>query len=146
MQTSENQIWQYTFNELPELAANLHARWEHVPVWLFHGPMGAGKTTLIRSLGACRGVSSTVQSPTFSMVNEYTDQGGEPIYHFDCYRLDHVHQALDMGLEEYLSSGYSCWIEWPERIEALWPPSYIQLTFQFISPTERRLEGQWVQN
>lgn len=146
METSENQLWQYTLNELPSVAATLQQRFGHEPIWFFRGPMGSGKTTFIRALGACRGVESSIQSPTFSLVNEYQDAAGEPIYHFDCYRFRDVHEALDMGMEEYLSSGYTCWIEWPEQIEALWPSSYVQLTFQWVDLHERTLEVQWIQN
>lgn len=146
MQTSENQIWHYSLDELPTLVAHLDALFRHIPIWFFQGPVGAGKTTLIRALGQYRGVQSPIQSPTFSIVNEYEDQEGEPIYHFDCYRLTHVHEALDMGMEEYLSSGYSCWIEWPDRIIDLWPASFVQVTFRFTESSQRELEVQWIQN
>lgn len=146
MQTSENQIWLYSLGDLPKVVAELTEHVGHVPIWLFKGPMGAGKTTFIRALGQYLGVRDTIQSPTFSLVNEYTDRNGEPIYHFDCYRLEHVHQALDMGMEEYLASEYPCWIEWPDRIEDLWPSSYVQLTFQFMDTNVRKLDVQWIQN
>lgn len=99
-------------------------------IWLFEGEMGAGKTTLIKALCRVLGVVSVVQSPTFGLVNEYTTQHGEPVYHFDCYRLRNETEALDIGLEEYFDSGNYCFVEWPKRIESLWPAIYfsIQLT------------------
>jgi tRNA threonylcarbamoyladenosine biosynthesis protein TsaE len=99
-------------------------------IWLFEGEMGAGKTTLIKALCRVLEVVSVVQSPTFGLVNEYTTQHGEPVYHFDCYRLRNEAEALDIGLEEYFDSGSYCFVEWPKRIESLWPATYfsIQLT------------------
>jgi tRNA threonylcarbamoyladenosine biosynthesis protein TsaE len=91
-------------------------------VWLFDGEMGAGKTTLIKAICRRLGVLNVVQSPTFSIVNEYVTDSGEPVYHFDCYRLRNEEEALDSGLEEYIDSGERCFIEWPERIAGLLPP------------------------
>ena len=116
-----------TFAQLDELdavarqlldeAANQH-------VWLFEGEMGAGKTTLIKALCRAVGVVSVVQSPTYGLINEYTTQTGESVYHFDCYRLRNEAEAIDIGLEEYLDSGAYCFVEWAEHIESLWPPAY----------------------
>jgi tRNA threonylcarbamoyladenosine biosynthesis protein TsaE len=96
-------------------------------VWLFEGEMGAGKTTLIKAICEALGVVSTVQSPTFGLVNEYTTQTGEVVYHFDCYRLRNEAEALDIGMDEYLDSGTYCFIEWPGNIQSLWPPTYYSI-------------------
>ena len=82
--------------------------------FLFYGDMGAGKTTLIKSLCKQLGTNDNVASPTFSIVNEY-NAPGRNIYHFDFYRLKTQTEALDMGFEEYLYSGNYCFIEWPEN-------------------------------
>ncbi len=116
-----------SLDELDEVSRQLIAEAGPTRVWLFMGEMGAGKTTLIKALCRAVGVVSVVQSPTFGLVNEYTTQTGEPVYHFDCYRLRNEAEALDIGLEEYFDSGQYCFVEWPERIEALWPVSYYQL-------------------
>ncbi|GAB3937231.1 tRNA (adenosine(37)-N6)-threonylcarbamoyltransferase complex ATPase subunit type 1 TsaE [Larkinella terrae] len=108
--------------ELDAVAGQLVAAGSSHSVWLFDGPMGAGKTTLIKAVCRQMGVLNTVQSPTFSIVNEYVTEKGEPIYHFDCYRLRDEEEALDSGLEEYIDSGERCLIEWPERIAGLLPP------------------------
>lgn len=114
-------------DELDAIAQQLIAEAGSQRVWLFEGDMGAGKTTLIKALCQAVGVVSVVQSPTFGLVNEYTTQTGESIYHFDCYRLRNEVEALDIGLDEYLDSGDYCFIEWPELIESLWPSTYFHI-------------------
>lgn len=119
-----------TFAQLTELdavAQQLLAEAANQHVWLFEGEMGVGKTTLIKALCRAVGVVSVVQSPTYGLVNEYTTQTGESVYHFDCYRLQNEAEAMDIGLEEYLDSGAYCFIEWPECIESLWPPDYYKI-------------------
>lgn len=129
-----------SFHQLDELDAVAHrllAEGRSRTVWLFEGDMGVGKTTLIKALCRALGVVSMVQSPTFSIVNEYVTHEGKPVYHFDCYRLRNETEALDIGIEEYFDSGNYCFIEWPERISLLWPALYylIRLT---IGPDDRR--------
>lgn len=109
------------------------------PVWLFEGQMGAGKTTLIKALCSHLGVTTHVQSPTFSLVNEY-DAEGRTIYHFDFYRINDETEALDMGVEEYFDSGDLCFVEWPQKIENLWPLNYMQLHLEADETGMRILE------
>lgn len=97
-------------------------------VFAFDGLMGAGKTTFIRQLCADLGSEDIVNSPTFAIVNVYdypTDGGKREIYHFDCYRIKDVREALDFGAEEYLYSGEYCFIEWPENIEQILPENTV---------------------
>ncbi len=92
-------------------------------VFAFDGAMGAGKTTFIKKLVEQMGSVDIVNSPTFAIVNVYDVEQpykGE-VYHFDCYRLKDIREAMDFGAEEYLYSGNYCFIEWPEKIEALLP-------------------------
>ena len=117
------------FKELDELQAvssQLLQIGKDRPVWLFEGHMGAGKTTLIKALCQHLGVRTHVQSPTFSLVNEY-ESDKEVIYHFDFYRIKDETEALDMGVEEYFDSGSFCFVEWPGKIESLWPMQYLML-------------------
>lgn len=92
-------------------------------VFAFYGEMGAGKTTFISALCRVLGVEEDVtNSPSFSIINEYrSDTTAELIYHFDCYRLEDLREAEDIGVEDYFDSGAVCLIEWPERIDALLP-------------------------
>ena len=103
-------------------------------VYAFEGQMGAGKTTFIKQLCEQMGSADVVNSPTFAIVNVYDvdrPYRGE-VYHFDCYRLKDIREAMDFGAEEYLYSGNYCFIEWPEIIEPLLPDStvYIKITPQ----------------
>ncbi|VBB47030.1 conserved hypothetical protein [uncultured Paludibacter sp.] len=94
-------------------------------VYCFNGKMGAGKTTLIKSICEELGVKETVNSPTFSIVNEYESKDGRIIYHFDCYRLNKLEDALNIGAEDYLNSGNLCFIEWPEVLTPILPEDSI---------------------
>ncbi len=89
----------------------------------FYGSMGAGKTTLIKSICKLLGVTDTVVSPTFALINEYSDSHGEPVFHFDFYRINKLEEVYDFGYEEYFYSNTGiCLIEWPELIEDILPP------------------------
>ena len=112
-------------NEKNETVSVLDLLKDHEPhrVFAFDGQMGAGKTTFIKKLCEEMGTLDVVNSPTFSIVNVYDVERpykGE-VYHFDCYRLKDIREAMDFGAEEYLYSGNYCFIEWPEMIEALLP-------------------------
>ena len=89
---------------------------------LFYGTMGVGKTTLIKELSKQLGVTDVINSPTFSLVNEY-EIIKDKIYHFDFYRIKSEEEALDIGIEEYFFSGHWNLIEWPENISNLLPPN-----------------------
>jgi tRNA threonylcarbamoyladenosine biosynthesis protein TsaE len=103
-------------------------------VWWFEGEMGAGKTTLIKALCRELGVVDTVQSPTFSLVNQYQSPSQEVIYHFDFYRIKSEEEALDLGYEEYFYSGHYCFVEWGIKIEDLFPQTYLKIS---ITPTSK---------
>ncbi|GAB5525684.1 MAG: tRNA (adenosine(37)-N6)-threonylcarbamoyltransferase complex ATPase subunit type 1 TsaE [Roseivirga sp.] len=96
-------------------------------VWLFIGPMGAGKTTLIKAICGTLQVLDEVNSPTFSIVNEYLTAADETLYHFDFYRLENEEEAYNIGVEEYFYSGNICLIEWPERVEGLLPEKFLRI-------------------
>lgn len=110
-------------------------------VFAFDGAMGAGKTTFIKKLVEQMGSVDIVNSPTFAIVNVYDVEHpykGE-VYHFDCYRLKDIREAMDFGAEEYLYSGNYCFIEWPEKIEALLPDDTVWVKIEPQENGERRL-------
>ncbi len=113
-------------DELPDAASELLKFAGSEKVFLFEGEMGAGKTTLIKSICRQLGMHDTASSPTYSIVNEYAYPEGK-IYHFDFFRIKDESEAFDIGFEEYLTSGDYCFIEWPQMIPDLWPPHYIEI-------------------
>jgi len=96
-------------------------------VFALYGSMGAGKTTFIKAICSVLGVADIVQSPTFSIVNEYKTVAGDSIYHFDFYRIRKTEEAFDIGYEDYLYSGTYCFMEWPEMIETLLPVDTVRI-------------------
>lgn len=90
----------------------------------FYGELGAGKTSLIKSICRQMGSDDIVTSPSFSLINEYIDRNHHTIYHFDFYRIESIEEIYDFGYEEYFYSGDYCFIEWPERIESLLPTDH----------------------
>jgi tRNA threonylcarbamoyladenosine biosynthesis protein TsaE len=105
---------------------------------LFHGSMGAGKTTFIKALARRLGVKDMASSPTFSLVNEYETEDGKTLYHFDLYRLNSEEEAYDMGIDEYFYSGNLCLIEWPEKTPNLIPLDHTAIWLEAL-PDGRRL-------
>lgn len=108
-------------------------------VFAFNGNMGAGKTTFIKAICDVFGVQETVNSPTFSIVNEYETADGKIIYHFDCYRINKIQEALDLGAEEYLYSGNLCFIEWAENIAPLLPDSLVNVNIEEVENEKRKI-------
>lgn len=107
----------------------------------FYAPMGAGKTTFITAVCKALGVrSDAVSSPTFAIINEYRAASGEPIFHFDFYRIQKNEEALDIGLYDYLDSGCLCLMEWPENIEDLLPEETVKVTISVNPDGSRTLE------
>nr|WP_311453809.1 tRNA (adenosine(37)-N6)-threonylcarbamoyltransferase complex ATPase subunit type 1 TsaE [uncultured Prevotella sp.] len=99
-------------------------------VFAFYGKMGAGKTTFIKALCEALGVKDVITSPTFAIINEYTDGNDNPIYHFDFYRIKKLEEVYDMGYEDYFYSGNLCLLEWPELVEDVLPENVIKVTIE----------------
>jgi tRNA threonylcarbamoyladenosine biosynthesis protein TsaE len=114
-----------TLQEMPEIARKILHEYPEERVFAFFGDLGAGKTTLIKALCNVLGVNDEVTSPSFAIVNEYEAGGIDLIYHFDFYRIKKLEEVLDIGYEEYLYSGYHCFLEWADKIEELLPETYV---------------------
>ena len=97
-------------------------------IFAFYGHMGAGKTTFIKAICEELGVKDVITSPTFAIVNEYTDGQGEPVYHFDFYRIKKQEEVYDIGFEDYVESGSVCLMEWPELIEDILPADTVKVS------------------
>ena len=108
-------------------------------VFAFYGKMGAGKTTFIKALCEVLGVEDVITSPTFAIINEYTDGNGDPIYHFDFYRIKKLEEVYDMGYEDYFYSGNPRLLEWPELIEESLPENVIKVTIEEQPDGTRKL-------
>ena len=93
----------------------------------FYGEMGVGKTTFIKVVCQHLGVQENVSSPTFAIVNEYSDRNQQSLYHMDLYRFKHSDELINIGAEEYFYSGNICLIEWPEKAEELLPDERINV-------------------
>ena len=109
----------------------------------FHGSMGAGKTTLIKALVKHLGGAQSGNSPTFGIVNEYSNKNGSLLgYHFDFYRIEDEIEALDIGLEDYFAQDTWLFIEWPEKITSLIPPDSSHVHIEILDPQTRKLNVQ----
>lgn len=132
---------EFEVNNLAQLdlvAAGLEKMTQHANVFAFYGVMGAGKTTLIKAFCHHLGVTDEVNSPTFSLVNEYIDRNLNPLFHFDFYRINKLEEAYDIGYENYFFSNYLCLVEWPEKIEQLLPEKFVQVVITVDEATKTR--------
>ena len=107
-------------------------------IFIFNGEMGSGKTTLIKAIIKELGYKGTVNSPTFSIINEYLN--GDKIYHFDFYRIKSRDELLDIGIDEYIGSNDWCFIEWPNLIIDMLPDKHIELNIDIVSSDNRKLK------
>jgi tRNA threonylcarbamoyladenosine biosynthesis protein TsaE len=134
-----NHQFQYQLEDIRTISNQVLSAAGAQKIFLFHGEMGAGKTTLIKAICNALGTDENISSPTFSIVNEYLIPKGK-IYHFDFYRLKNPTEALDMGYEEYFYSGEYCFIEWPEMIGGLLPDHYLDISIKILTDTQREID------
>lgn len=104
-----------------------------------YGAMGAGKTTFTKAICKVLGVPDSVNSPTFTIINEYRGGNNKPIYHFDFYRINKLEEAFDIGFEEYVESGNLCLIEWPEKIEQILPDNCLKVQISVLDNESREV-------
>jgi tRNA threonylcarbamoyladenosine biosynthesis protein TsaE len=117
----------FTEKDLPAVASTLLTMDPSCRVFLFSAAMGSGKTTLIKEMCRQLGAVDQFSSPTYSIINEYLSPAGR-IFHIDLYRLKNLEELLDIGFEDYISTGEYCFIEWPDLAEALISSVYVKIT------------------
>jgi len=125
---------------LTNINQNAESFWRAVgdaKVIAFFGAMGSGKTTFIHALCEVKEVSSTVSSPTFSIINEYLSPSGT-IFHIDLYRVKDEDEAIRAGVEDCFYSGNICLVEWPERAPGIFPENAVHVYVNFIDVQTRR--------
>ena len=124
--------------DINEVADRLWGQIGDRKVVAIHGEMGSGKTTLVHALCDVKNVTSTVGSPTFSIINEYKSPGGK-IFHIDLYRLKDENEAMQAGVEDCLYSGNVCLVEWPDRAPSLFPDDTLHIHLQAVDSETREL-------
>ena len=129
----------YSFLDLNQIAKEIITNSKH-KILLFHGEMGVGKTTLIKEICKILGTDVLINSPTFSIVNEYITNTNEIIYHFDFYRIKNEEEALNLGLEDYFYSNAWCLIEWPSVIQNLVPLKNSTIHITELNNGQRNIE------
>jgi tRNA threonylcarbamoyladenosine biosynthesis protein TsaE len=131
-----------TLEQLENIAIEileLYQKLKFSSVWVWEGALGAGKTTLIKHLCKKLQVIDTVQSPTFSLINEYKTIQNHKIYHIDCYRVQTEEELFDIGFEEYLYSENLCFVEWGTKFMELLPTQFILFRIEFEENLKRKL-------
>ncbi|MDZ4058450.1 MAG: tRNA (adenosine(37)-N6)-threonylcarbamoyltransferase complex ATPase subunit type 1 TsaE [Bacteroidales bacterium] len=128
-----------SLSEIERAAAEFLGMIGNNKIIALYGSMGAGKTTFTKALCKVMGVVDGVNSPTFSIINEYRNLEGTPVYHFDFYRIESLSDAFDIGYEEYVYSGELCIIEWPEKIEQILPDETLKVQISVLDDESREI-------
>ncbi len=126
-------------DHLDKIAMKLVNTYPDIRIFAIYGKMGSGKTTFIKSLCKISGVTEIVNSPTFSIINEYKTDRDDSIFHFDFYRIKKQEEVLDIGYEDYFFSGSYCFIEWPGKVENLLPENTVRVIIEQSSKKNERV-------
>jgi tRNA threonylcarbamoyladenosine biosynthesis protein TsaE len=134
---------QISLAELEQFAETFWKKAGDTKVFLFHGEMGAGKTTTITAVVKAKGVKDPVSSPTFSIINEYSYEDGgstKTIYHIDLYRLKDEEEIVQSGVEDCLYSGAICFVEWPLKAPQLFDTNAMHVVITTIDEQTRQVQ------
>jgi tRNA threonylcarbamoyladenosine biosynthesis protein TsaE len=132
----------FDIDEIEKTAKEFLKITEGNKVFAFSGELGTGKTTFITSLCKQLGVTETISSPTYSIIQEYLTDQNEVVYHIDLYRIKNSKEAMEAGIEDCLNSNEICMVEWPEKAPEIFPEKTIFSNFEIISDTKRKLAIQ----
>lgn len=125
-----------TLEELREVSAYLIPLLKEKKVLALYGPMGAGKTTLVSAVVNELGGKSAASSPSYAIHHQYDTKNGI-LHHFDFYRIQSIAEAYDLGAEDLFFSGEMCVVEWPERVEALFPENIVKMFIEVNEDNHR---------
>jgi tRNA threonylcarbamoyladenosine biosynthesis protein TsaE len=126
--TEKNVYFAERVDDLKDVANKLLTAYPEARIFAFFGAMGVGKTTFIQALVRELGVVEAASSPSYAIVNHYLTRRGDSVYHFDFYRINKLEEVYDLGYEHYFFSGDHCFIEWPEKLDALLPDNSVRVT------------------
>jgi len=129
----------YTLANIKEAAEKIWEFGKDKKVWAFHGEMGSGKTTLIHTICEVLGVTSSIGSPTYSIINEYSSDKLGLIYHMDWYRLKDEEEALQAGVEDILYNRKLCLVEWPEKAPQLIADDHLDIYIKLVDEQTRKI-------
>ena len=135
----QKSLFNYDINEIDKVSKIIIELIKQKNKVLFSGPIGSGKTTLIKNVMHNLGFNEYVSSPTFSIINEYA-LDYKMIYHMDLYRIKKKDELYEIGFEEYLRNGNLCLIEWPEIAIKMIEKDFIHIKLKEISKTKRSIE------
>lgn len=130
----------FTLDQINKVAEQFIAATAGGQVVALHGEMGAGKTTFVHAVCEVLGVTDTISSPTFSIINQYTAKEAALIYHIDLYRLKDEEEAIQTGVEDCLYSGYRCFVEWPDRAPGIFPDETLHVKISLAADNSRKIE------
>jgi len=127
-------------DRLPEAVKTLMKISGQKRLFALYGPLGSGKTTIIKAICREMGAADSVGSPSFTIVNEYRTSAGEILYHIDFYRIKKQEEVFDLGIEEYFYAGNYCFMEWPELVEEILPSDTFKIRISVGDDEVRILE------
>ena len=131
---------EYGLEELPSLVHSIYSEYKHIRVWVLEGMLGAGKTTLVQHLGKELKINEDIISPTFSILNEYSSETENKVYHLDLYRLKNISDLDEIGLHEIVESGYFCLIEWASAVGYVPESPWLEIRLEHLHQTRRKIK------
>jgi tRNA threonylcarbamoyladenosine biosynthesis protein TsaE len=129
----------YNIREIDKIALSVWETGKDYKAWAFYAPMGAGKTTLVHAICELLEVTEAISSPTFALINEYSSPVAGTIFHMDWYRLKDEQEAIHAGMEDAILSNNYCFIEWPEKAEALLPDKVFRINIELVDENTRKI-------
>ena len=129
----------FNYELIKDVALQLIPLTRSYSVFAFYGNLGAGKTTLIKEICKRLEIEENVSSPTYSIINQYTTNKGEPVFHIDLYRLNNFSEVIEAGVEECINSSNLCFIEWPERAPGLFSERTVKVYLDILSERDRKM-------